>query len=171
VDGSFDIAQLNQILDDIWLFVQTHILVIPNLIQLAVVALSYVLARIVARPLVKILDKILAGAWANKYRYQMGLILKPLLMPLAWLVFAGAAQFTSLQLGWPSAIIGIAVSLLRAWVVIRLMLNFIADPWWSKAVAVGLWAVAALDIIGMLDPTLAFLDRLAINLGDFRLSL
>lgn len=171
MDGSFDIAQLNQILDDIWLFVQTHILVVPNLIQLAVVALSYLLARIVARPLVIILDKILAGAWANKYRYQTSLILKPLLMPLAWLIFVGAAQFTALQLGWPSAIIGIAVSLLRAWVVIRLMLNFIADPWWSKAVAVFVWVVAALDIIGLLDPTLAFLDRLAINLGDFRLSL
>jgi len=171
VDGSFDIAQLNQILDDIWLFVQTHILVIPNLIQLAVVALTYLLARIVARPLRKVLDKILAGAWANKYRYQTSLILKPLLMPLAWLIFVGAAQFTALQLGWPSAIVGIAVSLLRAWVVIRLMLNFIADPWWSKAVAVFVWVVAALDIIGLLDPTLAFLDRLAINLGDFRLSL
>jgi len=171
VDGSFDIAQLHQILDDIWLFVQTHILVIPNLIQLAVVALTYLLARIVARPLRKVLDKILAGAWANKYRYQTSLILKPLLMPLAWLIFVGAAQFTALQLGWPSAIVGIAVSLLRAWVVIRLMLNFIADPWWSKAVAVFVWVVAALDIIGLLDPTLAFLDRLAINLGDFRLSL
>ena len=171
MDGSFDIAQLNQIFDDIWLFVQMHILVVPNLIQLAVVALSYLVARIVARPLVKVLDKTLAGAWANKYRYQLNLIFKPLLMPLAWLMFAGAAQFTALQLGWPNAIIGIAVSLLRAWVVIRLMLNFIADPWWSKAVAMFVWAVAALDIIGLLDPTLAFLDRLAVNLGDFRLSL
>ena len=171
MDGSFDIAQLNQILDDIWLFVRTHILVIPNLIQLAVVALTYVVANMTARPLVKVLDKVLAGAWANKYRHQINVILKPLLMPLAWLLFAGTAQFTALQLGWPSAIVGIAVSLLRAWVVIRLMLNFIADPWWSKAVAVFVWVVAALDIVGLLDPTLAFLDRLSINLGDFRLSL
>ena len=170
LDASFDIEQVNRLLEDLWVFVQTHVLVIPNLIQLAVIGLTYFAARLLARPMVKVLDKTLAGAWANRYRYQTTLILRPLLMPLAWLVFVGAAQFTANQLGWLNAIVGIAVSLLTAWVVIRLMLNFIADPWWSKAVAMFVWAVAALDIVGLLDPTLAFMDRLAINLGEFRLS-
>ena len=171
MEGSFNTEQLNQILQDLWGFVQTHVLVIPNLIELAVVGLTYFAAGIVARPMIKVLEKILAGAWANKYRYQLNLIFKPLIMPLAWLMFAGVAQFTAIQLAWPSGIIGVAVSLLTAWVVIRLMLNFIADPWWSKAVAMFVWAVAALDIVGLLDPTLMFMDRLAINLGSVRLSL
>lgn len=171
MDGAFDIEQLNQVLEDLMVFIQTHVLVIPNLIQLAIVALTYFAARITARPAIQVLDKILAGEWANKYRTQLNVILKPLILPLAWLVYAGMAQFSALQLAWPSAIIGIAVSLLTAWVVIRLMLNFIADPWWSKATAVFVWTVAALDIIGLLDPTLTFMDRLAINLGSVRLSL
>ncbi|MBL4615132.1 MAG: hypothetical protein JKY27_09700, partial [Magnetovibrio sp.] len=171
MDGSFDVEQLNQVFEGLIAFVQTHVLVIPNLVQLAVVVLTYFTARITARPAVQLLDKTLAGDWANKYRHQATVILRPLVLPLAWLVYAGMAQLSALQLAWPSAIIGFCVSLLTAWVVIRLMLNFIADPWWSKAAALFVWAVTALDIIGLLNPVLAFMDSLAIDLGTFRLSL
>ena len=171
MDAAVDIEQINQLVQELWLFVQTHVLVIPNLVQLGVVAFTYFAASLAARPLIKVLEKTLAGAWAAKYRRQTMIILEPLVMPLVWLVFAGMAQLTALQLAWPSAIISIAVSLLTAWVAIRLILNFVADPWWSKAVAMFVWALAALDIVGLLDPTLAFMDKLAINLGDFRLSL
>lgn len=169
--GSFDTQQINQFVDGILTFVHTYVLVIPNLIQLAVVVLLYFAARMIARPATKVLDKILAGVWAVKFRYQVGLIVKPLLLPVAWLGFAGLAHLAALQLHWPAGITAFATSLLSAWVVIRLMLNFIADPWWSKAVAVFVWSVTALDIVGLLDPTLELLDRMSINLGSFRLSL
>lgn len=171
MDGIVDIEQLRKLSEDLLVFVQTHVLVIPNLIQLAVVGVTYFVAHLAARPMDKVLDKTLAVAWLSKHRYQLSLILKPLILPLVWLVLAGMAQLTALQLAWPGAIIGVAVSLLTAWVAIRLLLNFVADPWWAKAVAVFVWSVAALDIVGLLDPTLAFLDQLAINLGAFRLSL
>lgn len=171
MDAVFDIEQLNQIFERLVTFGKTHVLVIPNLVQLGAVLFTYFAATIVARPLTKLLDKTLAGQWAAKYRRQLDQILKPLVLPLTWLVFAGMAQLTALQMAWPGGIVGIAVSLLTAWVVIRLVLNFVADPWWSRAVGVFVWSVAALDIVGLLDPTLAFMDRLAINLGEFRLSL
>ena len=171
MDAVFDIEQLNQIFERLVTFGKTHVLVIPNLVQLGAVLFTYFAATIVTRPLTKLLDKTLAGQWAAKYRRQLDQILKPLVLPLTWLVFAGMAQLTALQMAWPGGIVGIAVSLLTAWVVIRLVLNFVADPWWSRAVGVFVWSVAALDIVGLLDPTLAFMDRLAINLGEFRLSL
>lgn len=171
MNGFFDFEQLNQFVDGLLLFVHTYVLVIPNLIQLALVALLYYAARMTARPAEHVLDKVLSAAWALKHRYQVALIVKPLLLPVVWLGFAGVAHLVALRLGWPAGITAFATSLLSAWVVIRLLLNFIADPWWSKAVAVFVWSVTALDIIGLLDPTLEILDRMAINLGSFRLSL
>jgi len=170
VDGPFDFNQISQVIRDLYIWVRTYVLVIPNLAQLALVGLTYVLARMADKPLQAALDKAISGAWAERHRYQLKQIFMPLLMPLVWLVLVGTAQLAALKLGWPVSLLGIGVSLLTAWVVIRLALNFIADPWWSRAVAVSVWAVAALDTVGLLDPTLAFLDRLAIDLGQFRLS-
>ena len=171
MDGPFDIHQINVLIQDLYAWAQTHVLVIPNLAQLAFVVLAYVLARLVDKPLQSALTKAVSGAWAERHRYQLKQIFTPLLMPTVWLVLVGTAQLAALKLAWPAGILGVGVSLLTAWVVIRLALNFIADPWWSRAVAMTVWAVAALDIVGLLDPTLAFMDRLALNLGDFRLSL
>ena len=171
MDVPFDINQINTLIQDLYAWVQTHVLVIPNLAQLAFVVLTYLLARVMDKPLQAALDKAVSGAWAERHRYQLKQIFMPLLMPTVWLVLVGTAQLAALKLTWPAGILGVGVSLLTAWVVIRLALNFIADPWWSRAVAMTVWAVAALDIVGLLDPTLAFMDRLALNLGEFRLSL
>ncbi|MCW8915741.1 MAG: mechanosensitive ion channel [Magnetovibrio sp.] len=171
MNGTIDPQQLNQWLQEIWVFIQTHILVLSNLVQFAALAATYFAARIVAKPLDQLVDKIIAGVWADKYRTTILQIVKPLVIPLAWLTFASMAQFAVSQVGWAVGTLVVATSLLTAWIFIRLMLNFIADPWWARAVAVFVWSVAALDIVGLLDPTLLFMDDLAIDLGDFRLSL
>jgi len=175
VDGIIDINQISQFVQDFIVWGQTHVLVIPNLVQIFVIVLAYLLARGSHKWLQSILAKVLDGSWGGdwvkRYRVQIDQIFVPLVMPMTWLMFVGTAQLAARQLQWPGAIFGVGVSLLTAWVVIRLVLNFIVDPWWSRAVAVTVWAVAALDIVGLLDPTLAFMDVLALNLGDFRLSL
>ena len=163
--------QVTALIQDVMAWGQEHLLVIPNLVQLAAVVVAYLLARMMDKPLQRALDKTLAGKWADRYRYQMEQVFKTLVMPLAWLVVVGTGQLAAQRFAFPAGILAIAVSLLTAWVVIRLVLNFVADPWWAKAVAVFVWLVAALDIVGLLDPTLTFMDRLALNLGEFRLSL
>ncbi|MFC1672700.1 mechanosensitive ion channel family protein [Pseudomonadota bacterium] len=171
MEFTFDINQLNGLAQDFLTWLQTHVLVVPSLAQIGVIVFTYILAQLFDKPLQSALDKAISGEWAARHRYQAKQILSPLVMPLAWLVLVGTAQLAALRLGWPVGVLGVAVSLLTAWVVIRLVLNFIADPWWSKAVAIFVWALAALDIIGLLDPTLAFMDKLALNLGDFRISM
>lgn len=171
MEGAFDvqaIAETVQVALD-WVF--THLLVLSNLVQLALVGAGYGVARIVDKPLHNALTKALSGDWAARFRYQLAQVLNPLVMPLAWLVFVGTGQLAALQLHLPGGILEVAASLLTAWVLIRLILNFIVDPWWGKAVSVFVWSVAALDIIGLLDPTLAFMDQLALTLGEYRLSL
>ncbi|MBF0250879.1 MAG: mechanosensitive ion channel [Alphaproteobacteria bacterium] len=166
-----DIGQVNQLIQDLIVWTQAHVLVIPNLLQLAFPGLAYYTARAAARPVRNILERILAEPWAERWRGGIGKVFYPLLMPVIWLMLIAAAKFTAAQMNWPIAIVAVAGSLLNAWVGIRLLLNFIADPWWSRATAMFVWALAALDIVGLLDPTLAFLDKLALNIGEFRLSL
>lgn len=171
MNSSFDTQQVTQLFQDLLTWVREHIFVIPNLVQLAVVLVAYLVARALDKPLQSALDKALSGHWVDRFRYQITNVLKPLVMPLAWLLLVGSGQFVALSIEFPAAILTIAVSLLTAWVVIRLVLNFVADPWWAKAVAVSVWSYAALDIVGLLTPTLTFMDQLAVHLGDFRLSL
>tara|TARA_R100001086_G_scaffold135798_4_gene70720 strand:- start:23 stop:1033 length:1011 start_codon:yes stop_codon:yes gene_type:complete len=63
-----------------------------------------------------------------------------------------------------------AVSLLTAWAVIRLASGLIRNPFWARAIAVTAWTIAALNLLGLLDPAMRTLDDMALNLGEFRLS-
>ena len=65
----------------------------------------------------------------------------------------------------------ITESLLFLWVVIRLAARLIRNRAVSHFVTVVAWTVAALNIVGLLDPALRFLDGLALNLGQARISL
>ena len=58
-----------------------------------------------------------------------------------------------------------AVSLLTAWAVIRLASSLIRNAFWARVVAVTAWSLAALNLMGLLDPVMLTLDRMAINLG------
>ncbi len=171
MNGIIDIQRLGQWLQGLVAWAETHILVVANLVQLAVVTAAYVAAHMTDKALQSALDKALSGAWANRYRHQTQQVLKPLVVPFTWLVLVGMGQLAALKMGLAAGVLAIAASLLSAWVIIRLVLNFIADPWLARAVGGFVWAMAALDIVGLLEPTLTFMDSLALNLGTMHLSL
>jgi small-conductance mechanosensitive channel len=58
-----------------------------------------------------------------------------------------------------------------AWLVITIASRLISNPVWARAVAISAWTVAALNILRLLDPTVALLDSFAIQFGAVRISL
>jgi small-conductance mechanosensitive channel len=60
--------------------------------------------------------------------------------------------------------------LLSAWIVISFVSRAVSDPLWSRAIALCAWTVAALNIVGLLGPAIAFLESLAIQFGNLRIS-
>jgi small-conductance mechanosensitive channel len=62
------------------------------------------------------------------------------------------------------------VSLLTAWVIIRFVATLVRDPVWSRFVAIVVWVIAALSILGLLAPTMAIMDGIAIEMGGLRIS-
>ena len=72
--------------------------------------------------------------------------------------------------GWPHHLIKTVVSLLTAWVIIRLSASLVRDPVWSKAVAITAWTIAALTILKLLEPTLSCSTSSPITMGGLRIS-
>ncbi len=75
---------------------------------------------------------------------------------------------------WPSGsyLLGVAISLTTAWVVINIATGVIQNRFVNRVVAVSAWTIAALSILRLLDPVTASLDSPAVSLmvGGLRLS-
>ncbi len=83
-----------------------------------------------------------------------------------------AARVAMYHSTWPSRsyLLVMAAKLALAWLVIRLVTSVIRNAFIVKLVSVSAWIVAALSIIGQLDPAIDALDSVSIVLGGLRLT-
>ncbi|WP_113912101.1 mechanosensitive ion channel family protein [Roseovarius dicentrarchi] len=87
---------------------------------------------------------------------------------LGWITFWIMQEVT-----WPSRsyLIGIAVSLATAWLVIAFVTRLIANGFVRGVVRYAGWIWATLIILGLTDEAQSLMDSLAVNIGETRLSL
>jgi small-conductance mechanosensitive channel len=152
----------------LWLFEQ--LLVPSSLVQLITIGLAFLAASFIAPRLRawiahqakrrKLDARLKAGARA----------LAPLALPVCWLTLQWLSVFVAAAVGWPHALVRTTVSLLTAWVAIRVISSLVRDPVWSRAIAIIVWTIAALNILGLLQPTIVLLDQLGVTLGGLRIS-
>src|SRR5215475_7824042 len=73
---------------------------------------------------------------------------------------------------WPSRsyLLSVSAKLALAWLVIRLLTSVIRNPFILRVVSISAWLVAALSIIGQLDPAINALDSVSVTFGGLRLS-
>ncbi|MDI1261923.1 MAG: mechanosensitive ion channel [bacterium] len=85
-----------------------------------------------------------------------------------------AARIAMLHSTWPSRsyLLAVAAKLALAWLVIRLVTSVIRNEFIVRLVSVSAWFVAALSVVGQLEPTLQLLDSdpVSIVLGGLRLT-
>ena len=83
-----------------------------------------------------------------------------------------AARVTMYHSTWPSRsyLLMVAAKLALAWLVIRLVTSVIRNAFIVRVVSVSAWLIAALSIIGQLDPTIDALDSVSVELGGLRLT-
>lgn len=98
-------------------------------------------------------------------------ILTSLSLPLIWLTIEFAILAIFQGVGPPSHIISAICSLLVAWIVINVVTSLAENKIWARLVAFCAWTVAALNILGLLTPTLVFLEDLSFSLGETRVSM
>ena len=151
--------------------------VVANLGQLVFVGVAFLIGKYSAPKMIAMVEGLEISSrfdpypTARKYINNSISALLPLTLPLIWLILQWITLFGSAEAGWPHQVLNTTVSLLTAWVVIRLATTFIADPSWARIVTVGAWTIAALNIVGLLAPTEELLESLAVNLGGARVSL
>src|SRR6266481_4728432 len=82
------------------------------------------------------------------------------------------ARVVMLTSTWPSRsyLLSVAANLAFAWLIIRLVTSFIRNEFIVRLVSLSAWLVAALSILGRLDPTIEALDSVSVVLGDLRLT-
>jgi small-conductance mechanosensitive channel len=82
------------------------------------------------------------------------------------------ARVVMLSSTWPSRsyLLSVAANLAFAWLIIRLVASVIRNPFIVRLVSLSAWLVAALSILGLLEPTIEALDSVSIVLGGLRLT-
>jgi small-conductance mechanosensitive channel len=90
----------------------------------------------------------------------------------AFAVLMTVARVVMLSSTWPSRsyLLAVSAKLALAWLVIRLVTSVIRNEFMVRLVSISAWFVAALSILGQLDPTVEMLDSIGIDLGGLRLT-
>src|SRR5262245_56225388 len=149
-----------------WL--RTNVFVLDTAIQAGVIALTLLLAVLLSNR-VKL--------WLARYREHRHVgrgvvILESLAFAIIWF---GLVWFSMTVVGLgerPNALLRTAATLLAAWIAIHLVSQFVRNRAWAKLITWAAWSIAALSIVGLLEPTIAVLDAAAIPLGgDSQISL
>ncbi len=145
----------------------------PNtLYQGLIIAISFVLGMIVYRiiqiPVQQAIDNSDMPARAKKVAKN----LRKLLFPLTALIiiFLTTRIASSELLGVDVSLINGMMKVILAWIIIRIIVQFIDNSAVRNVFATGIWAVAALSIFGMLDQAVMTLDAIGFTIGEFRLS-
>lgn len=98
-------------------------------------------------------------------------ILSGLSLPLLWLIIEFLVLAIFQGVGPPSVILSVTCSLLSAWILINIVTSLAQNKVWARLVAICIWIITALSILELLEPTLIFLNGLAFNLGETRISM
>ncbi|MEY8827035.1 mechanosensitive ion channel family protein [Sedimentitalea sp. XS_ASV28] len=160
---------LGQARDIVALFLTPGWRLYQVLIILALIALSWLL---------KVLTEPRLQEWARsregwpKWRLRLLVQIRRRMLliwfsVLAWLVYLVMQQIT-----WPSRsyFIGLAATLSTVWLSIGLAVQFVRNRSLRNVLRWFLWIYATLYFVNALDEITAFLDRLAIEFGETRIS-
>jgi small-conductance mechanosensitive channel len=113
----------------------------------------------------------LAMGWPAPFR----LFMRVLVGSASTAVFAvlmTLARAVMLASTWPSRsyLLAVAAKLAFAWLIISLITSVIRNTFIVRLVSISAWLVAALSILGQLEPAIDALDSVSIALGDLRLT-
>jgi len=151
-----------------WIF--ANVLVVEIIGQIPVIVAAAVAAWFAARLVRRRVEPILAARPAGVLATRFITATLPLAYPLFAVILLWLTLGIATQLDWPQPVTRIAASLITAWVVIRLVTNLLGSTTWTRLISIAIWIIAALNILQLLDPTIAFLDSIAVTLGELRLS-
>lgn len=157
-------------LETLWEWLRSEMVSVEFGVQAGAIVIGIFLAFAVRKPVANLLQRLFSLGFLQRIRADAVRFLTPVLGPaLSW-VFLSAVLFSLQQFDMEFFWVRLAANLVGAWAVIRAITGFIAEPFWSRTAAIMSWAIAAMNILGWLDPTTGFLDSLGVSVGGGRVS-
>lgn len=86
--------------------------------------------------------------------------------PIALYIILQIASAIQSTLGYSAALLSASISLLAAWIVIRLVTLVIRSSFWSRVAFYIIWPLAALDAFNVLDDIIRQLQAFSVPLGE-----
>jgi small-conductance mechanosensitive channel len=114
----------------------------------------------------------LATGWPAPFRRLMRALAGSAAAAALFAVLMTVAHAIMLAWTWPSRsyLLAVAANLAFAWLIIRIVASVIRNAFVVRLVALAAWLVAALSIVGQLEPAIDALNSVSIVLGDLRLT-
>ena len=139
------------------------------IIIVVLIGVSWVLNRICGG----LIDRYVRSTegWA-KWQLRMIVQLKRRLGLVIFAIIAGTIYAVMQQITWPSRshYIGLAATLATVWFCIAIFAQLVRNRPLRRIVTWGLWIWATFHFINVTDVAAEFLDGLALQIGDFRIS-
>lgn len=113
----------------------------------------------------------LATGWPAPFRHFVRVLVANA-STLAFAIVMIIARVVMWHSTWPSRsyLLAVAAKLALAWLMIRLLTSVISNEFIVRLVSLSAWLIAALSILGQLDPTIDTLDSVSVVLGGLRLT-
>jgi small-conductance mechanosensitive channel len=161
----FSVNELRGEALSIWQWIDTNLINVAVLIQLGCVLAVFVAASFFAPWLRKRIDKHLTPrapvGFPRRAVHALAVIAGPI---AAWMIL-NLVSFGFVVADRSHAWIGAAISLTLAWIVIRLVTLVIRSKFWSQVAFYTVWPLAALDVFGVLNDLIDYLNAASIPLG------
>jgi small-conductance mechanosensitive channel len=161
---------------DAWLraaeaWIILHVLNWTSIVQAVLLVATFLVAWLVRRSLVPVLEHAAANPDATKLIRVALLRMRRLVLPgvaalLVWLVYLVLVAVVG-----HGELLRIAANLLTAWVVIHLATAFLRQRGWASLIAGVVWLVTALAILELLGPLHRQLDGAVFRAGELEVSL
>ncbi|MDJ0808248.1 MAG: mechanosensitive ion channel [Gammaproteobacteria bacterium] len=169
--GWLDLSNWGMLLDNLELWWFEEVLIPSNLIQILLIAAAFLVAWLASPKLRRLVKR-----WRDRSSQIPAVrrvfdALDSITITLTWLTMQWIAILAAGAAGLPHPLLITTASLLTAWLVIRLMSHWLDSPFWSRLLALTAWTIAALNILGLLPETMELLERYAITIGEFRISM
>lgn len=149
----------------VWLWLGDHVLTFGFGIELALIALVFGAAAFVSPRLKKLVAaQLLPRVEAEPLRRGVN-ALRIIMVPIATFILLNVVSIGLTVAGQSTTWVDAGISLISAWIVIRLVTLIIRSQFWSQVAFYVVWPIAALDVFGVLGDVLAYLEAAAIPLG------
>lgn len=162
------IAQANNLYIATLNWLEANLLTIDSAIQLGIITTLFLISFAMTGRLSPFMHKIFEE---KRFYQRTGKFWKALYLPVFWWLMVFTAWQVATSLESPIILLRMATSLISVWIVVSLVTLMIESETISKIIRVTAWSMAILNIFGLLEPFISFLDITTFTIGGNTLSL